>query len=225
MLYAFIFPTFLLALAIPCSAQLGVILALLAGKPKSFSIWAGVVALNFLLIGYLASRVLPGEKPLFYMEVPPLRWPKLSNILSKTYSRVEWYFKEVLPIFVLASILIWAGKITGLFDLAIRGLEPLVQGIGLPSETAVVFLYGFFRRDFGAAGLFDLTSAGALSGVELVVAVVTLTLFVPCIAQFSITIKERGLKTGLAMVAFIFPFAFLVGFLLNLALNLLGVKL
>jgi len=220
-----ILASFLLALAIPCSAQLGVILALLAGKPKSFSIWAGVVALNFLLIGYLASRVLPGEKPLFYMEVPPLRWPKLSNILSKTYSRVEWYFKEVLPIFVLASILIWAGKITGLFDLAIRGLEPLVQGIGLPSETAVVFLYGFFRRDFGAAGLFDLTRAGGLSGVELVVAVVTLTLFVPCIAQFSITIKERGLKTGLAMVAFIFPFAFLVGFLLNLALNLLGVKL
>lgn len=220
-----ILATFLLALAIPCSAQLGVILALLAGKPKSFSIWAGVVALNFLLIGYLASRVLPGEKPLFYMEVPPLRWPKLSNILSKTYSRVEWYFKEVLPIFVLASILIWAGKITGLFDLAIRGLEPLVQGIGLPSETAVVFLYGFFRRDFGAAGLFDLTRTGGLSGVELVVAVVTLTLFVPCIAQFSITIKERGLKTGLAMVAFIFPFAFLVGFLLNLALNLLGVKL
>ncbi|MFQ5835991.1 MAG: ferrous iron transport protein B, partial [bacterium] len=76
--------SFLLALAIPCSAQLGVILALLAGKPKSFGIWAGVVGLNFLLIGYLASRVLPGEKPLFYMEVPPLRWPKLSNMLSKT---------------------------------------------------------------------------------------------------------------------------------------------
>jgi ferrous iron transport protein B len=217
--------SFLLALAIPCSAQLGVILALLAGKPKAFSIWAGVVALNFLFMGYLASRVLPGEKPLFYMEVPPLRWPKLSNMLSKTYSRVEWYFKEVLPIFVLASILIWAGKITRLFDLVIKGLEPMVKGIGLPNEVGVVFLYGFFRRDFGAAGLFDLTKRGGLSGVELVVAVVTLTLFVPCIAQFSITIKERGLKTGLAMVAFIFPFAFLVGFLLNLALRLLGVKL
>lgn len=217
--------SFLLALAIPCSAQLGVILALLAGKPKSFSIWAGVVALNFLFMGYLASRVLPGEKPLFYMEVPPLRWPKLSNMLSKTYSRVEWYFKEILPIFILASILIWVGKITGVFGLVIRGVEPLVQGIGLPGEAAAAFLYGFFRRDFGAAGLFDLAKRGGLSGVELVVAVVTLTLFVPCIAQFSITIKERGLKTGLAMVAFIFPFAFLVGFLLNLTLNLLGVKL
>lgn len=212
-------------MAIPCSAQLGVILALLAGKPKSFAIWAGVVALVFFLIGYLASRVLPGERPLFYMDVPPLRWPKLSNILSKTYTRVEWYFKEILPIFVLASILIWAGKITGLFDLITRSLRPLVQAIGLPGETATVFLYGFFRRDFGAAGLFDLAKGGGLSEVQLVVAVVTLTLFIPCIAQLSITIKERGLKTGLAMVAFIFPFAFLVGFLLNLAFNLLEVKL
>lgn len=220
-----IIASFLLALAIPCSAQLGVILALLAGKPKAFAIWAGVVALVFFLIGYLTSRLLPGERPLFYMDVPPLRWPKLSNILSKTYSRVEWYFKEILPIFILASILIWAGKITGLFDVITRSLRPLVQAIGLPGETATVFLYGFFRRDFGAAGLFDLTKGGGLSGVQLVVAVVTLTLFIPCIAQLSITIKERGLKTGLAMVAFIFPFAFLVGFLLNLALNLLGVKL
>lgn len=220
-----IIASFLLALAIPCSAQLGVILALLAGKPKSFAIWAGVVALVFFLIGYLASRVLPGERPLFYMDVPPLRWPKLSNILSKTYTRVEWYFKEILPIFILASILIWAGKITGLFDLITRSLRPLVQAIGLPDEVAPVFLYGFFRRDFGAAGLFDLTRGGGLSEVQLVVAVVTLTLFIPCIAQLSVTIKERGLKTGLAMVAFIFPFAFLVGFLLNLSFNLLGVKL
>ena len=220
-----IIASFLLALAIPCSAQLGVILALLAGKPKSFAIWAGVVALVFFLIGYLASRVLPGERPLFYMDVPPLRWPKLSNILSKTYTRVEWYFKEILPIFILASILIWAGKITGLFDLITRSLTPLVQAIGLPDEVAPVFLYGFFRRDFGAAGLFDLTRGGGLSEVQLVVAVVTLTLFIPCIAQLSVTIKERGLKTGLAMVAFIFPFAFLVGFLLNLSFNLLGVKL
>ncbi|TET48551.1 ferrous iron transporter B, partial [Candidatus Aerophobetes bacterium] len=144
---------------------------------------------------------------------------------SKTYTRVEWYFKEILPIFILASILIWAGKITGLFDLITRSLTPLVQAIGLPDEVAPVFLYGFFRRDFGAAGLFDLTRGGGLSEVQLVVAVVTLTLFIPCIAQLSITIKERGLKTGLAMVAFIFPFAFLVGFLLNLVFNLLGVKL
>jgi ferrous iron transport protein B len=57
------------------------------------------------------------------------------------------------------------------------------------------------------------------------VAAVTLTLFVPCIAQFSVMLKERGIKTALAIALFIFPFAFLVGFILNWALTALGVSL
>ena len=64
-----------------------------------------------------------------------------------------------------------------------------------------------------------------LSGVPLVVSVVALALFVPCIAQFSMTVKERGWKTALAMAAFIFPFAFLVGYAVNKTLLLLGVVL
>jgi ferrous iron transport protein B len=217
--------TMLLALAIPCSAQLGVILALLSGSPAALGIWAGVVALVFLLVGYLASKVIPGEKPSFYMEVPPLRLPRPSNVLVKTYSRMQWYFGEVVPIFILASILIWVGHITGLFNLIISGLGPVVGTLGLPHETASAFLFGFFRRDFGAAGLYDLNTAGLLGGTSLVVAAVTLTLFVPCIAQFSVMIKERGAKTALAIVLFIFPFAFVVGYLLHLILSGLGVTL
>ena len=139
--------------------------------------------------------------------------------------RSEWYFKEVLPLFVLASILIWAGKLTGLFDLLTNALSYPAALIGLPKEAATAFLYGFFRRDFGAAGLYDLKTAGLLNGIPLVVSVVTLALFMPCIAQFSITIKERGWKMALGMAAFIFPFAFFVGYLLNFVLNGLGIAL
>jgi ferrous iron transport protein B len=217
--------TLLLALAIPCSAQMGVIFAILAGNPGALLIWGGMVGLVLLLVGYIASRILPGTNPSFYMEIPPLRLPQLSNVLVKTYSRMEWYFTEVLPIFILASILIWLGKLTGLFDWIIAGLEPLVSFVGLPQETAVAFLFGFFRRDYGAAGLYDLASEGILSGTSLVVAAVTLTLFVPCIAQFAVMTKERGVKTALAIALFIFPFAFAVGFLLNQSLQALGVSL
>ncbi len=86
-------------------------------------------------------------------------------------------------------------------------------------------MFGFFRRDFGAAGLYDLYNDGVLTGIPLVVAAVTLTLFLPCIAQFSVMLKERGWKTALAIATFIFPFAFGVGFLLNLTLRTLGVEL
>jgi len=216
--------TLLLALAIPCSAQLGVIFAILSGNWLALAIWVGVVVLVFLLVGYLAARVIPGQRASFYMEVPPLRLPKLSNVLVKTYTRLQWYFVEVLPLFILVSVLLWAGKLTGLFDIVIRGLEPLVALIGLPLETAVVFLYGFFRRDFGAAGLYDLHSSGVLAGVPLVVTAVILTLFIPCVAQFMVMLKERGIKTALAITLFIFPFAFFVGFVLNLTLTTLGVS-
>ncbi len=217
--------TLLLALAIPCSAQLGVLFAIMAGNPMATLIWALVVVLVFLLVGFLAARLMPGEKPGFYMEIPPLRMPKISNVLMKTYMRIEWYFKEVFPLFILASVLIWIGQITGIFDMLISVLVHPVQWIGLPSEAATAVLFGFFRRDYGAAGLYDLQQAGVLTGIPLVVAAVTLTLFVPCIAQFSVMIKERGLKTALAIALFVFPFAFVVGFLLNLTLTSLGVQL
>lgn len=217
--------TFLLALAIPCSAQLGVILGLLAGYSVAVGIWAGVIALNFVVIGYLTAKLLPGERSLFYIEIPPLRWPSLSNVLVKTYTRVHWYLKEILPFFLIASVVIWLGQIVGIFEILVNALAVIVQAIGLPKETAVAFLFGFFRRDYGAAGLYDLHNAGTLSGVSLVVAAVTLTLFVPCIAQFMITAKERGWKTAIAMAAFIFPYAFFVGWLVNLALTTLGVRL
>lgn len=221
-----IIASMLLALAVPCSAQLGVILGLLAGNVKALWIWIAVMVFIFVFIGYLASKVIPGEKPLFYMEVPPLRWPKLSNVFTKTYTRVEWYFKEILPLFVLASIFIWLGNnVTNIFGLVVRLLEYPVQWIGLPKESAMAFLFGFFRRDFGVAGLYDLKKSGVLTGVPLVVSVVTLALFLPCIAQFSMNIKERGLKTALLMAGFIFPFAFLVGGLVNLILTGLGVVL
>ena len=48
-----IIATILLALAVPCSAQLGVILSLLEGNPQGLWIWAGVLSLVFLLIGFL----------------------------------------------------------------------------------------------------------------------------------------------------------------------------
>ncbi|MCX7711862.1 MAG: ferrous iron transporter B [Clostridia bacterium] len=217
--------TFLLALAIPCSAQLGVILALLSGKPMAMAVWLVFMVLIFMLIGYLTSKVIPGEKAGFYMELPPLRMPKLSNVLKKTYVRMYWYFKEVLPLFILASVLIWVGNITGLFEVLVRYTVPVVNMIGLPDKTAEIFLFGFFRRDFGAAGLFDMQSSGVLNGRQLVVAAATLTLFVPCVAQFTMMIKERGWKTALAMCAFIFPFAFAAGYLLNKVLVLWGINL
>jgi ferrous iron transport protein B len=220
-----IIATLLLALAIPCSAQLGVILALFEGNPVGLWIWLGVIACVFLFVGFLASKVMPGEKPSFYMEIPPLRLPKTSNVLIKTYNRVHWYFREIFPLFILASVFIWLGQISGLFDFIVKGLEYPIRLLGLPDKAAVGFLFGFFRRDYGAAGFFDMKKMGLLAGNQLVVASITLTLFVPCVAQFLMNIKERGMRIGLGLSLFILLFSFGTGYLVNFVMTALRVRL
>lgn len=220
-----IIATLLLALAIPCSAQLGVVLGMVANNRAAMAVWAVFMIGIFLLVGFLTARLMPGDRPNFYMEVPPLRMPRPGAVFIKTYTRMQWYFMEILPMFILASVMIWLGNITDTFKVVVSWLSPVMGWIGLPKEAAVAFLFGFFRRDYGAAGLYDLQKAGALSGNQLAVAVITLTLFVPCIAQFLMMKKERGLKMACAMALFIFPFAFLVGGLVNVLLQLTGIQL
>jgi ferrous iron transport protein B len=220
--------TILLALAIPCSAQLGLIMGLLSHRPFALLAWGFVVVGIFLVVGLLSAKVLPGERASFYMELPPLRMPRLTNVLVKTYTRIAWYFKEILPMFITASVLIWVGRLTfwgllpkeGVFGLVIKGLEPVMRVLGLPVELAGSFLFGFFRRDYAAAGLREQQSL--LSGNQLAVAAITLTLFLPCIAQFMVMKKERGWKTTLWMSAFICVVAFGVGMATNAILGLLG---
>jgi len=203
--------TLLLALAIPCSAQLGVVLGILSVYPSAVAVWAGVLLGVFVVVGWLAAKLLPGEPPSFFLELPPLRRPLLRNVLLKTGTRVRWYFAEIFPLFLLASVILWVGDLTGALRWATALLVPVVRSIGLPDGAAPAFLYGFFRRDFGAAGLFDLARAGVLGPAALTTAAVTITLFVPCVAQFLVMRKERGLRTAVGVLVTATVVAFAVG--------------
>ncbi|GMT48321.1 MAG: ferrous iron transport protein B [bacterium] len=218
--------TFLLALAVPCSAQLGVILGMLGALSlKATIIWVGVVLGVLFVSGFLASKVVPGEKTEFFLEIPPIRMPGLSNVLLKTVGRIEWYLKEAVPLFILGTlVLFFLDKFT-LLGIIERGASPVVQGfLGLPGKTTGFFLLGFLRRDYGAAGLFSMATAGELTPIQSLVSLVTITLFVPCLANFFMIIKERGMKVAVAVTAIVFVLAFLVGGMLNFALRGLNVS-
>jgi ferrous iron transport protein B len=219
--------TLLLALAIPCSAQLGVIMGMLAGISwQATVIWALVLLFVLLLIGYLSSKIIKGEPSDFILELPPVRVPKLKNIINKTIGRIEWYLKEAVPLFILGTLILFAADKLRVLTFVEKISSPVIVGLlGLPKEATAAFLIGFLRRDYGAAGLYSMQKAGELSPVQVLVSIVTVTLFVPCIAQFFVTVKERGMKTAVAMTAFVFPFAILVGSVLNFSLRFLGVTL
>jgi ferrous iron transport protein B len=216
--------TLLLALAVPCSAQLAVILAMTAGLPTAALLWfGGTLLLVIFLVGWLAAKVIPGRGSDFMLELPPLRVPQASNIAVKTLARIEWYLREAMPLFLLGTLLLWGLDRFHLLAALERGLEPVMSGLlGLPKEAAGAFILGFLRRDYAAAGLFahyqPFIQAGTLTRamqIEVVVALVTITLFIPCIANFFMIIKERGWRTGLGMMAFILPFAFGTGALVG----------
>ncbi len=216
--------TLLLALGVPCSAQLGVILAMLAVvPPQAAAVWALTVAGVMITVGWLAARVLPGERGDFVIELPPMRLPQLGNVLSKTAARVEWYLKEALPLFLVGTLVLFLLDRLRLLDVVIRAGRPLVTGVlGLPAEASSAFLIGFLRRDFAATRLFDMSRSGGLDTAQLVVAMVTITLFIPCIANVFMIGKERGWKTAVAMAAFIFPLAFAMGGVVRVLMHGLG---
>ena len=219
--------TLLLALGVPCSAQLGVILGMVAGlSGLATFIWLGTLLAMMLLVGYLAAKIIPGEPSDFVLELPPIRVPQLSNILIKTLARVQWYLKEAVPLFILGTFLLFVGHKVGALAYIQKITDPIVVNfLGLPSRAAEAFVIGFLRRDYGAAGLFMLSKEGLLDPVQIVVSLTVMTLFIPCIANFFMMVKERGMRTALYMAAFIFPFAFGVGGLLNYILRTMKVTL
>jgi ferrous iron transport protein B len=216
----------LLALGIPCSAQLATIMGILGGI--SFAAVAtlfGVVLAQMFLVGWLAARVLKGDRSAFILELPPIRWPRLGNLLTKTRLRVWWYLGEAVPLFLVGTVLLFVlDKLHALGFIARLG-EPIVTGwLGLPRSTAQIFVMGFLRRDYGAAGLFQLAHSGQLTGVQSVVALTVMTLFIPCVANFLMIVRERGVRVAAAMLAFITPIAVLTGTGLNYVLRTFGVQ-
>ena len=219
--------TLLLALGVPCSAQIGVMVGMFAALAmKAILVWGLVVLGSMIAVGYLASKFIPGERADFLMEIPPLRIPTLGNIFVKTLARLEWFLKEAVPLFLLGTFFLFVLDRLGLIRVLQKIAEPMVVGfLGLPAKATEALLLGFLRRDYGAAGFFIMAKAGELDSVQIVVSLVTITLFVPCLANFFMIVKERGVGQALAMAGFIFPFAFLVGGGLNYFLRFVGVSL
>ncbi len=219
--------TLLLALGVPCSAQLGVIMAMAAGSSIAcVATVLVVVTMQLFIVGSLSNKIVRGRTTDFIVELPPLRVPQLGNIWLKTRHRIVWFLKEAVPLFIIGTFVLFILARFGALAMMEIAAQPVIGGLlGLPVESTAAFIAGFFRRDYGAAGLFDLFSQGMLSPNQVAVSMVVITLFVPCIASFFVMIKERGVYAALVMVAFILPFSILIGSLLNLFLHVTGIQL
>ncbi|GAW28081.1 ferrous iron transport protein B [Carboxydocella sp. ULO1] len=212
--------TFLLAMAIPCSAQMGVIVALLSGLGAKFVILYVLAIFSLLaLVGTLLNKLLPGRSTDLLIDLPPMRLPRLSNVVKKTATKSSHFLKEATPLFAIGAFIISIMQITGALEMLQDWLRPLTVGwLSLPKEAATAFIMGFVRRDFGAAGFasMELTALQKLAGL------ITITIFVPCIASALVIFKERGKQEGLIIWPAVLVIAFLIGGLTAQLFNLMG---
>lgn len=129
---------------------------------------------------------------------------------------MRWYFREICPVFIGISILLWFLQQTGWLQELSNFLAPVMALLGLPPQMGTVFLFGFLRRDYGAAGLWDLYRQGMIEGSQLLIAAVVLTLFLPCLAQLGVMMRERGVLFALGIAGCALLAALTTGFLLRL---------
>lgn len=187
----------LLCLAVPCSAQMAIIAAMII--PLGFgylSIYSAAVGGAFLIAGHALSALIPGSREHLLLDIPPLRWPRLNNLAKKTAARTLSFVKEAAPFFALGSVALALLENLGTLELLSALLEPITEGwLGLPREAALALMMGIIRRDLGAAGLYQLS----LTPMQSVVGLTALTLSVPCLAATLILAKERGVLEGIVV--------------------------
>jgi len=214
--------TALLGVAIPCSAQLGVVSGTLAraGGLASWAVYGVVVGGILAATGLLLNMILPGKSGSLIIDLPPMRLPRWNNVLKKTWSKSLHFLEESIPMFALAGFVVTIAQATGLLEMFIKALQPItVAWLKLPADPriATTFILGIVRRDFAAFGLTDV----AMTSAQAVTAMVVITLFVPCIASVGVMMKERGPKVALAIWVGSWLSAFAIGGVLAQVLPLI----
>lgn len=202
--------TAILGLTIPCSAQVGVILGMLAtvGGWKAWAIYGATMFTVLVAVGTILDKVVPGKSSSLLIDLPPMRFPNWKNVFKKTGVKSWGFLTEASPLFMLGALIVTLLQISGGLDLIQRALAPATVGLlQLPPQAATAFIMGLIRRDFGAAGLTDLP----LSPDQVIVSLVVITLFVPCIATVTVLFKERGWREALTLWLGSWVIAFAVG--------------
>ena len=213
---------FLIAFAIPCSAQLALDMTILGRT----GVVAFLIATTFLVAvelgaGAVLNRVLPPEPVMEYIqELPPIRAPRLGAVVTKTGHRLLWFLKEALPIFLIASVALFGLERLGVLKVLETLLRPIVVGwLGLPIRMVEVLILSLARHEAAAGLLLGMVEAGELSFTQSITAVVITTMFVPCVANIVAMCRVLGTRRGLAVTLAINVVAFALAGLLRWAIT------
>lgn len=214
----------LLVLGVPCAPLISVAAVVFSRlAPGAALLYLGVILANILVIGLVANHVLPGKRGDLAIELPPLRWPRLANLLVKTGWRTWWFLREALPFFLMGCLALFALERLGALAALESTLRPVLQKLlGLPADSAALFLMSMVRREAGGALLLPQLEAGLYDGVQVVVVLVVMTLMIPCVNAALACYRVQGFWRATGMLLFTIPWALLWGMLVNVGCHVLG---
>ena len=215
--------TFLLLLGMPCAPLLAVMFIILGKMPVTASVTVfGIIFLQIFVAGFVANRLLPGKREPFLMEISPMRWPKLDQIVKSAAQKTYFFMKEAIPVFILASLCVFLLQRAGGLAVLERLAEPVVSGfMGLPEKSVQVFIKTIIRRESGAAEIGHLSAL--YTNLQLVVNLLVMTFLLPCMNAAIVLFKERGIKAASAIIATVMVYAIIVGSLVNFTCRAFGI--
>jgi ferrous iron transport protein B len=208
----------LMCLAIPCVAQTGALIALLAERSIAALLFVYLIAFLFIfVVGMVINRLLPGTTPSFLMEIPPYRIPNVTSVAKKVWMHLRSYLLQAVPLIIfgvfIAGLLYESGA---LYHIGLL-LQPLVVDfVGLPAEASVSLILGIVRRELAVAALLGLD----LTLVQLIVGATITLFYIPCAAVFPVLMKEFGMRYAAVIALSTIVIAFIMGGMLNAAFTL-----
>lgn len=218
--------TALLLPFIPCTARTSVILALTAALAGPF--WALFIYIFIIILIGITSKLLSlflGKPTGMIMEIPDLKIPSLKVSFSKTWQQIKQFMKFASLFLILGSIVMAWLEYLKVNDFLNRLLAPVVKGIlGLPTILGSTLVFGFFRKElvlvmansaFGVKSIMYLP----LTGEQVVVFAVFVTLYFPCLSTFVVMMKEFGKKVVIFSSIISISIALLAAYIIRLLLS------
>jgi len=215
--------SFLLFLCMPCAPLIAVMLVILDKMPVSARLVVfGIIFLQILFAGFLANKLLPGERSPMFLEIPAMRIPKPLAVLKMSAAKTYFFMKEAIPVFIFASAAVFVFQRIGGLEIVEKALGPIIgEVMGLPDKSIQVFIKTMIRRESGAVELQHLSAV--YTNLQLVVNLLVMTFIAPCINATIVLFKERGGRAGIAIMAAVTAYAIILGSLVNHACRLLGI--
>ncbi len=202
----------LIAFAIPCSAQMGLSIAILGAHGLRYFIAAfGFLAVAEVCAGLLLNRLIPADSEgQFIQELPPIRVPRFAAVARKTGYRLLWFLREAIPIFLVAALAMFVIERLGVLTLLKTALKPFITGwLGLPLDMVDALLLTFARSEAAAGLILKMSREGTLNGVQAIVAVILITTFAQCFANIAAMFREVRARAALLIMVSIYAVSLL----------------